>query len=46
MMKYSIQISKEDRKSGDVSLAQRYDLNVSYKDLGAVCDAVRYMKAS
>ena len=45
-MKYSIQISKEDRKSGDVSLAQRYDLNVSYKDLGAVCDAVRYMKAS
>ena len=45
-MKYSIQVSKEDRKSGEVSLAQRYDLNVSYKDLGAVCDAVRYMKAS
>ncbi len=46
MMKYSIRIPKEEIKAGEISLAQRYDLNVSYKDLGAVCDAVRYMKAS
>lgn len=25
--------------------AQKYDINASYKDLGAVCDAIRYVKA-
>ena len=46
MMDYSIKIDNAAKASGEVSLSQRYDLNVSYKDLGAVCDAVRYMRAS
>jgi len=41
-MKYSFNL-KVDR--ANMAFAQRYDLNVSYKDLGAVCDAVRYLKA-
>lgn len=45
-MKYSIQVPKEALQSGDVALAQRYDINVSYKDLGAVCEAVRYMQTT
>lgn len=45
-MKYSMNFPQEDKKSGDVALAQRYDLNVSYKDLGAVCEAVKYMQTT
>ncbi len=45
-MEYSIRIPKEDKQSGDAALAQRYEMNVSYKDLGAVCDAVRYMQTT
>lgn len=41
MMRYSF---NQDREG--VVFAQRYDLNVSYKDLVAVCDAVRYQKVS
>jgi ribosomal protein uL22 len=39
MMNYSFNIK------GDFVKAQSYDINASYKDLGAVCDAIRYMKA-
>ncbi len=46
MMKYSFDAPKDARESGELAVAQRYNLNVSYKDLGAVCDAVRYLKAS
>jgi large subunit ribosomal protein L22 len=45
-MKYSIRVPDEDRKSGEVALAQKYDINVSYKDLGAICETVRYMQAT
>ncbi len=45
-MKYSFNAPKDARESGELAVAQRYDLNVSYKDLGAVCDAVRYLSAS
>ena len=38
-MRYSINIEKNG-----ISLAQGYDINASYKDLVAVCDAVRYLK--
>jgi large subunit ribosomal protein L22 len=38
-MKYSINI---DRK--DLVLAQKYEINASYKQLGAVCDSIRYMR--
>ncbi|MGC8776880.1 MAG: 50S ribosomal protein L22 [Candidatus Micrarchaeia archaeon] len=41
-MKYSFNIKNAE----GVALAQRYDVNASYKDLAAVCDAVRYMNAS
>jgi large subunit ribosomal protein L22 len=42
-MKYSfnINISKDA-----LAYAYKEDINASYKDLGAVCDAVRYLKAS
>lgn len=42
-MKYSfnMEMNKES-----MAFAQRYDVNASYKDLGAVCTAIRYMKAS
>ncbi|MCL4364859.1 MAG: hypothetical protein M1569_01135 [Candidatus Marsarchaeota archaeon] len=33
-------------KSEDFVRAISYDINASYKDLGAACDAVRYMRAS
>jgi large subunit ribosomal protein L22 len=39
-MKYSINIA-----SDSIGLAQRYDVDASYKDLCAVCDAIRYLKA-
>jgi large subunit ribosomal protein L22 len=45
-MKYSISFPEEAKKSGEVALAQRYDINVSYKDLGAVCEAVKYMQTT
>lgn len=45
-MRYSISIPKAAKESGDVALAQGYDLNLSYKDLGAVCDAIRYMQTA
>ena len=41
-MKYSFN-AVSDKKN--LAFSQRYDLNVSYKDLGAVCDAVRYLRA-
>lgn len=40
-MQYSFNI-----KGDDFVFAQSHDINASYKDLGAVCDAVRYLKAS
>ncbi|MEM0201117.1 MAG: uL22 family ribosomal protein [Candidatus Micrarchaeaceae archaeon] len=42
-MKYSfnIEINKDS-----LAYAYKEDINASYKDLGAVCDAVRYLKAS
>ena len=39
-MNYSFNFDGED-----FVRAQSYDVNASYKDLGAVCDAIRYMKA-
>ncbi len=42
-MKYSFNINMNDE---GLAYAYREELNVSYKDLGAVCDAVRYLKAS
>jgi large subunit ribosomal protein L22 len=39
MMKYSYNNNKEA-----IALAQGYDIDASYKDLCAVCDAVRYLK--
>ncbi len=41
MMRYSFNQEREG-----LVFAQRYDMNVSFKDLVAVCDAVRYLKAS
>ncbi len=41
-MKYSFNAFK-NRNS--MAFAQRYDVDASYKDLGAVCSAIRYMKA-
>ncbi len=41
-MKYSFNL-KMDR--ANMAFAQRYDINASYKDLGAVCDSIRYLKA-
>ncbi len=38
-MRYSI-----NSNTSQISLAQGYDINASYKDLTAVCDAVRYLK--
>ncbi|MCL4552269.1 MAG: hypothetical protein M1305_01760, partial [Candidatus Marsarchaeota archaeon] len=40
-MKYSFNLDKEG-----IVFAQRYNINASYKDLCAACDAVRYMKVS
>ncbi len=40
-MKYSYNLDR-----GNLVFAQRYEINASYKDMGAVCDSVRYMKAS
>ncbi|MEM3204874.1 MAG: 50S ribosomal protein L22 [Candidatus Micrarchaeaceae archaeon] len=40
-MKYSLKIPK-----GNLVTAQKYDINASYKQLSAVCDAIRYLKAS
>ena len=39
-MNYSFNI-----KGDDFVFAQSYDINASYKDLGAVCDAIRYLRA-
>ncbi len=38
-MRYSINIGKEQ-----IALAHGYDINASFKDLSAVCDAIRYLK--
>ncbi len=40
-MNYSFNLKGED-----FVRAQSYDVNASYKDLGAVCDAIRYLKAT
>ena len=40
-MKYSFNL-----KDDDFSRAISHDVNASYKDLGAVCDAIRYKRAS
>ncbi len=40
MMRYSYNRNREG-----LVFAQRYNINASYKDLVAVCDAVRYLKA-
>jgi len=40
-MRYSFNIKNAE----NIVLAQRYDINASYKDLAAVCDAIRYMNA-
>jgi len=40
-MGYSFNIKNAE----NIVLAQRYDINASYKDLAAVCDAIRYMNA-
>ncbi|MEM3482816.1 MAG: 50S ribosomal protein L22 [Candidatus Micrarchaeaceae archaeon] len=34
------------KKSDDIAYAQAYDVNASYKDLCAVCDAIRYAKTN
>ncbi len=39
MHKYSFPVT------GNMAVAQAYDVNASYKDLCAVCDAIRYAKA-
>ncbi len=43
MMKYSFN-AIESREG--IAFAQRYEMNASYKDLCAVCDAIRYRRAS
>ena len=40
-MRYSFNIKNAE----NIVLAQRYDIDASYKDLVAVCDAIRYMNA-
>jgi len=40
-MRYSFNIKNAE----NIILAQRYDIDASYKDLAAVCDAIRYMNA-
>jgi large subunit ribosomal protein L22 len=40
-MRYSINIDREN-----LAMAQGYDIDVSYKDLCAVCNAVRYLKVA
>ncbi|MGC8662669.1 MAG: 50S ribosomal protein L22 [Candidatus Micrarchaeia archaeon] len=40
-MKYSFNI-----KNANIAVAQRYDINASYKDLGAVCNAIKFLNAS
>ena len=40
-MRYSFNIKNAE----NIVLAQRYDIDASYKDLAAVCDAIRYMNA-
>jgi len=40
-MKYSLNIPMDG-----IVLAHRYDINASYKDMAAVCDAIRYLKSS
>ncbi|MGC8479476.1 MAG: 50S ribosomal protein L22 [Candidatus Micrarchaeia archaeon] len=42
-MKYSFNINVN---KDSIAYAYKEDINASYKDLGAVCDAVRYLKAS
>ncbi len=42
-MKYSFNVKINNE---GLAYAYKEELNVSYKDLGAVCDAVRYLKAS
>ncbi len=42
-MKYSFNIIKGRE---NMAFAQGYDIDASYKDLAAVCDAIRYMKAA
>ncbi len=39
MMRYSMNINKDS-----IALAQAKDIDASYKDLAAVCDAIRYLK--
>ena len=41
-MEYSFNV-KMDRSN--MAFAYRHEINASYKDLGAVCDAVRYLRA-
>lgn len=41
-MRYSFNL--EMNREG-LAYAQRYEVNASYKDIGAVCDAIRYMRA-
>ncbi len=41
MIRYSYNLQKTET----MAFAQRYNINASYKDLGAVCDAVRYLRA-
>jgi large subunit ribosomal protein L22 len=41
MMNYSFNL-----KGDDFVRAQSYDVNASYKDLGAVCDAIRHLRAN
>lgn len=45
-MRYSIKVGEEERRAGEIALAQRHDVNSSYKDLCAVCDAVRHMQTT
>jgi ribosomal protein L22 len=40
MMDYSLNINRSE----SIVIAQRYNINASYKDLGAICDAVRYLR--
>ncbi len=44
-MRYSFNPSKDAVEAGEVAVAQKNEINASYKDLCAVCDAIRYLKA-
>ncbi len=44
-MKYSLNLKMNPEDRDEVVLAQRYDINASYKDLCAVCDSIRYRNA-